>query len=143
MSAHVWAYIMSATALDRYMQDHTGPDDVVFIVAEDNPDARRHIKAAQALMQDRRAVAELLPPAMHSYLPLTRVVDTVHFAAKSEAPLLQLADACASTHRRFYSGAPDSDRFMASFLGGDEEALRACVPFSDPLGRRCFLWKGA
>lgn len=46
-----------------------------------------------------------------------RVIDRAHFVAKEDAPLLQIADACAFGFRRYFSGLSYGDDFVRLMLG--------------------------
>jgi hypothetical protein len=45
------------------------------------------------------------------------IIDTVHFAAKQESPMLQIADLCAFFIKRKLQGSPDSKPFFDAFAG--------------------------
>jgi hypothetical protein len=49
--------------------------------------------------------------------PVDRIVDTVYFAEKDEAPLLQIADACAFCFRRYLAGQKYGGLWIKEMLG--------------------------
>jgi hypothetical protein len=102
-NAAATAAIMLATSVaDSYIRIHY-PGERSVIVIEDNSQNRRSLKEfhnrfAKAKVTDGRKGFETL-------------IDTVHFAAKSEAPLLQLADICACVMKRRMMGAKGHETF--------------------------------
>ncbi|QDT07997.1 hypothetical protein K227x_64270 [Rubripirellula lacrimiformis] len=49
--------------------------------------------------------------------PIDRIIDTAHFVKKDEAPMLQLADACAFAFRRYFSEQQDGESMIKAMLG--------------------------
>jgi hypothetical protein len=45
-----------------------------------------------------------------------RMIDTVHFVQKGQAPLIALADVCAWALKRYITGKPDAEAFMRSLF---------------------------
>ena len=45
---------------------------------------------------------------------IERMIDTVHFVRKGEAPIIALADVCAWVLKRYMNARPDADAFMRS-----------------------------
>ena len=50
-------------------------------------------------------------------LPITKIVDTVHFVEKDDAFLLQIADVCALMIRYAYEGKSSAKEFFNLLLG--------------------------
>jgi hypothetical protein len=48
---------------------------------------------------------------------ISRIKDGAHFVGKADAPLLQIADACAFGLRRFFAEQKFGDEFVQSILG--------------------------
>jgi hypothetical protein len=72
------------------------PLEYTLVIAEDLPKIRRMVKRVQASLQGRDP--GVFPPQLLEKffeLPYTHIRNTVHFAAKAESPLLQIADTCA------------------------------------------------
>jgi hypothetical protein len=61
---------------------------------------------------------------------LSRVVDTVLFAEKSESSPLQVADACAFAIKRHLMKTPEADRFYKSLVRKMVIGPKAEAPFS-------------
>jgi hypothetical protein len=53
----------------------------------------------------------ILPEETRKHVPLTRIVDTVHYAEKLDSSPLQIADACAFTIMRRLRRGADCERF--------------------------------
>ena len=101
---------MCAVGANEYMNKRGEAGEVALLIAENNNDARRLIRSHHNFLRDPAMVA-LLSEETRKNLPLTRLVDTVHFAEKLDSSLLQLADACAYVIKRQLMKASDSDRF--------------------------------
>ena len=56
-------------------------------------------------------------------LPITKIVDTVHFARKRDAFLLQIADACALIIRYHFEKKPNVWEFFNALTEGKPERL--------------------
>lgn len=93
---HTWSALNCLYWADLWL-DAFAPDELATVVHEDGPLAKPLIKN---LVRACR-YPELLPEyaslsIAEAYgLPFEHVIDTVHFAEKSDARLLQLADLCA------------------------------------------------
>lgn len=118
------AYSQCVIAAEVYMRRLSRIDKVAICIVEDNHSARRAIKHMRGLL--RRPI-----PDMSSFsedLPIGRIIDTVHFAAKNEAVLLQIADACAYVIKRYLAGATYATelfKIMTSNHGPSLEAFDA------------------
>jgi hypothetical protein len=92
------------------------PGEIAALVAEDNTAMRQKLRALPRLLKATNTPAYIIGST-----PFDAVVDTVHFAAKSEAPLLQIADACAFVVRRYLAGQSHGLHY-----------LQVLTNFSDP-----------
>jgi hypothetical protein len=110
VGAHTAAFSMCAVAANEYMNKRGEAGEVALLIAENNDNARRLIRTHHNFIRDPAKVV-LLSEETRKNLPLTRLVDTVHFAEKLDSILLQLADACAYAIKRRLMKASDSDRF--------------------------------
>lgn len=104
---HACAFASATQLVERFLRGYY-PDEYTLVIAEDRDAVRRMIKRVQAALQGRTddLPKELL--AEFAELPYQHIRDTVHFAAKTEAHLLQVADICAFLIRGFVSGHPQS-----------------------------------
>ena len=94
---HNLAFLEMCVSVDRFMQE-VFPDETTILVGEDNGEVRKSAKEILKIWTDtgsyrNRAIA--LNPGLCDELPLRTIVDTTHFALKSEGRGLQLADLCA------------------------------------------------
>lgn len=124
---HGYAFATCMASADRYIRE-TGSGEIAAIVAEDVPEMRAFLRRSLAIVRARPHVvssehvfsagsfAGMSPQAIEHYV--TQVVDEVHFAGKTEAPLLQLADACAYALRRYFADLSYGETFVTAMLGG-------------------------
>jgi hypothetical protein len=97
------AFVSCVLAAEQYMRAEALPREVATIIAEDNPQVRTALKSSYKRLKDRESDF-LLMPSINDLLPIQRIVDTIHFSAKDESPLLQIVDACAFVLARHLSG---------------------------------------
>lgn len=97
---------------ERFLREFGRPGELGSVVAEHVTNGRRQINSVHWNFQQTDPAHAGLPEFMQEYLPLQRIVNTVHFAGKVAAPLLLLADACASAVMRWLSGYNGGDRLM-------------------------------
>jgi hypothetical protein len=92
-------------AAEKYMQRYAGRNELATLVAEDNPPAQDMVEWMHEILQGRtstraeQGIFKLLCGLTPNVLPIKKIIDTVHFAKKREAPLLQIADVRALTMR--------------------------------------------
>jgi hypothetical protein len=101
---HANIYGFCAAAAERYMREYARPEEIATLIAENNEDARYAVKKVHYLLRGKgldSARATYLREFAGDYLPVSKIVDCVHFVSKDEAILLQLADACAFIFRRY------------------------------------------
>jgi hypothetical protein len=95
--------------VQRWMSEAAEPDEVALLIAEDNKEARGQMRSMVNF--NRNPDFSLLNADAAKHLPLTRIVDTAHFAAKLDSSPLQIADACAFSIMRRLRRAKDCERF--------------------------------
>lgn len=114
---HAVTYSFCVIAVEAYMRQHARPEEIATLVAENNDNARSAVKEMHHILRGRNLYelnTDYLYEIGKRYLPVSKIVDCVHFAAKDEAVLLQLADACAFTYRLYLEKKPNaSDLFCA------------------------------
>jgi hypothetical protein len=133
----VLAFSLCAIAAERFMREKATPNEVATLVAENNNEVKRAMKAVHHLLGTPEAITVLQPEAVQAYLPLRRIVDTIHFAEKNESILLQIADACALFIRYFLEGRKGIDQFLSALTGNNSSIL---VPPDEPAGYRALYF---
>lgn len=116
---HQMAYTQCLIAAELYMRDIAKPGEVAVCVAEDGSAANNAIKASHYIAQDPELVP-FLPRGAEKIYPISFVVDTVHFAKKHEAKMLQIADVCAYAVRRYLNGQKLGAELMEALSGNPE-----------------------
>jgi hypothetical protein len=125
VNAQAIAFMICSYAIELYMR-RVASQEVASIIMENNDQARRIIKSIQQFNRDPTNAAVLTSLNFGEFV-LSRIVDTVHFAEKSESSPLQVADACAFAIKRHLMKAPEADRFYKPLvrkmvIGPREEA---------------------
>lgn len=107
---HMSVFAQAELAIEKQMLTYPR-DEVCMVVAEDTDRVKRGIKDAHALLRSSHKIrgTELED---FSVLPLSRVIDTPHFAAKTDSPLLQLADLCSFLIKRRLERRENSQPFF-------------------------------
>ena len=113
------------------MRKCADPSEVATIIAEDNTvtkktvklmhDAFRGIHPEATEFVKRRAEHLRLAP---DFFPLRKLKDTVHFAEKRGAILLQVADACAWMIRSYLEGKPSADEFYSALVPSGPQRIK-------------------
>jgi hypothetical protein len=122
--AVVFTQAIAATScmllIESFIQRYALPSTLALLIYENNDQAKKLVKSMHKQMQDAENVAKLSDPKdverVKRVVPLQRVIDIAHFAEKSEAPILQLADVCAYFIKRKTMGCEKSDRFLARIM---------------------------
>lgn len=127
--AHMVAFMSCIESIDMFMQEQAFPMEVGTVVAEDVPEMRKWLRTAVEILKTGRlpldttmrtvAVSQgtVSETPLKGFSQIARLVDVTHFAAKHEAPLLQIADACAFALRRFWAEQSTGDDFLTAMLG--------------------------
>ncbi len=136
---HVQAFGRCIALADYFIRTFGAKNEIATVVSEDIPTGKRSLKAVVKVLQEKplpvpheRTIASHGPPAGDFQVQrITRVRDTVHFAAKEESPLLQLADACAYSIRRFLEKREFGNELAVSMAGNDPRLLEALAELRD------------
>lgn len=121
---HTWSALNCLYWADLWL-DAFAPDELATVVHEDGPLAKPLIKnLVRACRYPERMPEDGSLSIAEAYgLPFEHIIDTVHFAEKSDARLLQLADLCA---------------FM---IGRSIQGRSVCEPVMSVIGERT-AWSG-
>jgi hypothetical protein len=118
------AFSLAVACADDLMKKVYDPSEVGLIIAENNNETRRGAKLIQQMISNKKMVdkwiGDLIDP-LSERLPITKFVDTVHFAEKREAPILQVADVVSFIIKRGLAGAAHSKRPLRDLLGDELE----------------------
>jgi hypothetical protein len=126
---HMVAFARAEIAIERQM--HQFPrNEICMLIAEDTDRVKRAVKNAHAILRDPREIANSGFAGIDG-LPLKKIVDTPHFAAKAESAPLQLADVCAYLILRRFMRRTETQEFFE--LIAPQLTWRA-VDFGDPMG---------
>jgi len=141
-----FTYSLCVVATERYMRELAEPSEVATLVAENNDNAHKAIKLIHAFLKDKNPHVKLVHLSSYlkeiggSYLPISKIVDTVHFASKNEAILLQIADVCAFIVRCFLEKKPHAEDFLNAFTDNTPSLLAPSKTGEDddPAGYKIF-----
>lgn len=112
---HALAFSDCAVQADTYLRERCEEGEIATLIAEDIPEMRRNLRTIfeVAKILYFPLSAEFLRPTIDEKKTgrivqrpiggISRIQDGVQFAEKRQAPLLQIADACAFSLRRFFS----------------------------------------
>ena len=126
---HAAAFRLCLGRANQYVQDFGRASEMGVFVAEDITSKRQMLKKTiNEFMPALEMTAEVLHLSAEERRTgritqrdasgvLDRIVDTVHLAQKHEAPLLQIADACAYSFSRFFARGRYGDQLVESMLG--------------------------
>lgn len=118
--AVVFTQAITATAcmvsVEAFTQRYALPSTLALTIYENNDQAKKRVKEMHKEMLNPDNLHKFADPKdverVRNLIPLQRVIDTAHFAEKTEAPILQLADVCAYFIKRRLNGRMDSMRFL-------------------------------
>lgn len=128
---HAVAFGTCMGAADKYIREFGLPGELATVVAEDTESARGHLRTSLQIVRARPdAITGKLVRVSDSPLlrfrrgaddgidiRVCRIVDNIHFSAKNEAILLQIADACAFGLRRYHSKQSTGIEFLRAIYG--------------------------
>jgi hypothetical protein len=126
---HAIAYFSCVITAERHMVLTRPPQELARLIAEHNAETHEVVRLAHKLLQGKigpeliEHLTKRFGPGVDFYLPLRRIIDTVHFAEKDDAILLQLADACALILRYWAEGKSGQyiDEYFDAFAGPESE----------------------
>jgi hypothetical protein len=127
--SHLLAFSRCMERSDYFLRNYLGGSEVGTIIAEDVGSIKKLlVKTVEVFRQNPiTMVAEhqqagswqkaLKLPENPIELKIEHVIDVPHFVQKGGAPLLQIADVCAFSFRRFLSGGAFGKELVLSMLG--------------------------
>jgi len=124
-------YTLCAIAAERYMRRPPYEAEIATLIVENNEQTSKEIAAMHSLLSrasaDRRISAywSKVLKVEEGFLPVRKIIHSVHFQNKNEAFLLQIADACAFIIRCFIEKRPNLDDLIAAFGGNNQSRVDA------------------
>ncbi|MGW8203987.1 DUF3800 domain-containing protein [Sphingomonas bisphenolicum] len=150
ISAEIHDYIAAfgncITMADRLISASMPDSEVVTLVAENCDSVKNHLKTSLKVLRFGVGAGYEIPVIptrseritgvikQNTALKVSKIVDTVHFAEKDEAPLLQIADACAFGIRRFL-------RRLCTLQHQGRALARPALPGVLNLGLPALIWR--
>jgi hypothetical protein len=111
--AHLIASVVCTITVERYMRQHADKDEVALLIHENNDRAAAWMRGLHNTLRTQHATRSFSAyNDISEFLPLSRIIDTIHFAAKTDTSILQIADACAFVCKRKLMGKRESDYFF-------------------------------
>jgi hypothetical protein len=110
IAEHMVAFAHAEIAIERQMLRFPR-DEICMLVAEDTDRVKEAVKTAHATLRDPEQIAASDFADIEG-LPLTKIVDTPHFAAKADSAPLQVADTCAFLILRRMMRRPELQEFF-------------------------------
>lgn len=102
-----FAYLSCLNKAEGWLRRNV-PGEIAQVIAEDAPDVKKILRQFHQLT-GKQAILETTVEKLFDQLPRTHIVGTIHFAAKSDDPLLQLADMCAFCIKKRITGSSPCD----------------------------------
>ncbi|MEF3366790.1 DUF3800 domain-containing protein [Methylocystis sp. 9N] len=100
---HARAFMQCALQADAYLRERCDKEEIATLIAEDVPDMRSKLRGMFEITKTLYVPPHLLEINGRYRQGISQIQDGVQFAEKSQAPILQVADACAFCFRRFFS----------------------------------------
>jgi hypothetical protein len=133
IAEHMIAFARAEIGIERQMRRFPR-DEICMLIAEDTDRVKRAVKGAHALLRNPLEIVgtefERVPE-----LPLAKIVDTPHFAAKADSAPLQMADVCADLILRRMLRRADSQEFFELIA---PQLTWTATDFGDPMGAEQF-----
>lgn len=123
---HAMAFAECMKKADGYLRERCDVGEIATLIAEDIPEMRTNLRTAFEVAKRLYVPPQLLVDAGNEgrlHQGISQIQDGVQFAAKTQAPLLQVADACAFCFRRFFSDQSHGEllvRLMGLWLDFEE-----------------------
>ena len=94
--------------VERYMRLQAD-SEVAMMIHENNDTSRAYIRETHNFLQKPASRDANVQPELGQYFPVQKIIDTAHFAEKTDTSILQIADALAFALARKLRGADDCD----------------------------------
>jgi hypothetical protein len=117
--SHMVAFALCFQACDE-MVALLAPNDIASVIAEDCPNMRGILKGSTRA----QVAGEFRKLSGMFERPITHIKNAVQFCDKADAVLLQLADVCAYSVKRYITGSPGGDRLFHALNGKPQFMVR-------------------
>lgn len=128
---HLMAFTLCMGGADSYLRGRC-PAEAARIIAEDLPRMKVFLNRAFMWLRQNSLELDELPmgaPAMiKRSFKIRKIVDHPLYADRHASPILQIADACAFTFKRFFGGYSYGDVYANYLLGEDLVKQLANMP---------------
>ena len=134
---HHLGFALCACAVERFMRRNTPPNEIAMLIAEQNTVTRDAVRAAHRLLKGRnldpleQQLFGIFAEGAEDTIPIRQIVDSVSFAQKDEAPLLQLADACALMVRYAIEQKESALKFLEVLSDGKPQEIAVEPPLAE------------
>ncbi len=129
VAEHMQAFARCEIAIERHM--YTFPrDEIAMLIAEDTDRVKDAVKAAHTILKSQKELAEGHFAEVEG-LPLKKIVDTPHFAAKADSAPLQIADVCAFLIMRRLMRREDTQPYFEKVA---TQLTWRAADFGEPMG---------
>ena len=124
---HIYAFFTCISRANKWIGDWAEKDEIGTVIAEDVSQNKRFLRAAlkyvPPVYPQRPPYVQLTKYELDNNVfvqtntgPIDRLVDAVLFATKDEGVLLQIADACAFSFRRYFAEQEWGEKLIRSML---------------------------
>ena len=111
---HLMAFLMCVQHADGYLRERGEPHEIATLIAEDMPEMRTRLRRGFELAKSPMMARHEFDQGDEPFQGITKIKDGIQFATKTQAPLLQIADACAFSLRRFFAGQNHGEALVRS-----------------------------
>lgn len=114
---HINAFMFMMTSAIRDMESSTPPEEVAHMIHEKIPDRQKFLEGWFEIMKDDKFIDQfnecLSSLGIKTLLPTKqKFIDSPAFSSPLQAPILQLADACAFSFRRYLTDGKYGDLLL-------------------------------
>ncbi|MFZ1219410.1 MAG: hypothetical protein WAO00_08955, partial [Chthoniobacterales bacterium] len=138
---HSLAFTQCVVAAEKYMREKAETKEVAGLYVENNTQTARTVKELHDLTrggpQFRRFEVMHWSHSLQlgrDFLPLRKIVHAPSFQEKSDASLLQIADACALLIRFFLEQRRDVDQLVQAFTNNEGQKLGSLINMDSAVG---------
>lgn len=125
--AHLHAFQLAIERADLFLREDLKGNEVGTIYAEDCPNMRETLRTSGLMYREPWGYSRIpqrpseserrLGVWSYKEYRIDHIVEQSCFVSKRESPLLQLADACAFSFRRYFSGKEHGEDLVYAMLG--------------------------